>query len=86
MASADSPLPIMNSPAGMSVISIFTPPPKSTVIFSGPAAAFFASAGGFFAASLVCPHALPAMPQSTTHAATKVFIMLAPFFRGINPF
>ena len=63
----------MNSPAGMSVISIFTPPPKSTVIFSGPAAAFFA--GPF-----TCPHALAAIQKSTTHAARKVFITCTRFF------
>ena len=68
MASADSPLPILNSPAGMRTSSIFTPPPKS--------------AASFFGGSFVSLKAVPAMVKSTTHAITKFLITCPP--QGIS--
>ena len=64
MASADSPLPILNSPEGMSTSSIFTPPPKSTASFLG--------------GSFVSLKAVPAMVKSTMHPITKFLITCPP--------
>ena len=64
MASADSPLPILNSPAGMSTSSIFTPPPKSTA--------------SFFGGSFVSLKAVPAIVKSTMHPITKFLITCPP--------
>lgn len=60
MSSADSPLPILNLPAGMSTSSIFTPPPKS--------------AASFFGGSGVSLKAVPAIVKSTMHTTAKFLI------------
>ena len=70
MASADSPLPILNSPAGMSTNSIFTPPPKSAASFLG--------------GSFVSLKAVPAIVKSTMHPITKFLITYPPIRRDFT--